>query len=74
MVIDYKKIDLYGKPLIQKVVLKPPFEFDFPVSDYACFLFSLQGDMQFHIDDEKIIIPTNYSLFLNCINTEKKNK
>lgn len=72
MVTDHKKIDLYGKPLIQKVVLKPPFEFAFPVSDYACFLFSLKGDMQFHIDDEQLIIPTNYSLLLNCINSGKK--
>lgn len=72
MVIDYKKIDLYGKTLIQKVVLKPPFEFDFPVSDYACFLFSLKGDMQFHIHDESMVVPVNYSLFLNCINTSKK--
>ena len=72
MVIDYKKIDLYGKPLIQKVVLKPPFEFAFPISDYACFLFSLAGDIQFHVDDDEILVPTNYSLFLNCINTGKK--
>ncbi|MEJ0029526.1 MAG: AraC family transcriptional regulator [Bacteroidota bacterium] len=72
MVIDHKKIDLYGKPLMQKVVVKPPFEFPFPVSDYACFLFSLEGDMQFHVDDEEILIPTHYSLFLNCMNTGKK--
>ncbi len=57
---------------MQKVVVKPPFEFPFPVSDYACFLFSLEGDMQFHVDDEEILIPTHYSLFLNCMNTGKK--
>lgn len=72
MVVDYKKIDLYGKQLIQKIVLKPPFEFDFPVSDYACFLFSLRGAIQLHVNDEKILAPTNYSLFLNCITTGKK--
>jgi AraC-like DNA-binding protein len=72
MVVDHKKIDLYGKTLIQKLVIKPPFEFAFPVSDYACFLFSLKGDIQFHLDDEQISIPNNYSLFLNCLNTGKK--
>ena len=72
MVIDYKKIDLYGKTLIQKVALKPPFEFAFSVSDYACFIFSLEGDVQFHVDDEPISVPRNYSLFLNCINTGKR--
>lgn len=72
MVTDYKKIDLYKKTIIQKVVLVPPFEFAFAVSDYACFIFALEGDMHFHVDDEQIVIPRNYSLFLNCINTEKK--
>lgn len=72
MVIDHQKIDLYGKPLLQKVVLKPPFEFSFPVSDNACFLFSLQGEIQFHVNEEQFAIPSSYSLFLNCIHTEKK--
>jgi len=72
MVIDYQKIDLFGKSFIQKVVLKPPFEFPFPMSDNACFLFSLEGEIQFHVDDEQVVIPSNYSLLLNCINTGKK--
>lgn len=72
MVIDHQKIDLYGKPLLQKVVVRPPFEFSFPVSDNACFLFSLQGEIQFHVNEEQFVIPSSYSLFLNCINTEKK--
>jgi len=72
MVTDYKKIDLFGKTLIQKVMLKPPFEFDFVISDYACFLFSLEGDIQFHVNEDQIIIPRNYSVFLNCFDTGKK--
>jgi len=72
MVTDYKKIDLFGKTLMQKVVIKTPFQFDFPVSDYACFLFSLEGDIQFHVDEEQIDIPRNYSVLLNCLNTGKK--
>jgi AraC-like DNA-binding protein len=72
MIIDYKKIDLFGKPFIQKVVLKPPFEFAFPVSEQACFLYMLGGEMQYQFDDEHINIPTNYSLFLNCINAGKR--
>jgi len=72
MVVDYQKIDLYGKTLIQKIILNRPFEFTFPVSDYACFLFSLKGEMQFLFDDEQVTVPASYSLFLNCINTGKK--
>ncbi|SEW22629.1 helix-turn-helix domain-containing protein [Chitinophaga arvensicola] len=72
MIIDYKKIDLFGKSLIQKVVLKPPFEFAFPISEQACFLYMHQGEMQYQFDDEQINIPTNYSLFLNCINSGRQ--
>lgn len=72
MIIDYKKIDLFGKSFIQKLVLKPPFEFSFPVSEQACFLYMLEGEMQYQFDDEPINIPTHYSLFLNCINSGKR--
>jgi len=72
MVNDYKKFDLFGKSFIQKVVLKPPFQFDFPVTERACFLFVKEGEFQYQIDEEQINIPANYSLFLNCINSGKK--
>lgn len=72
MILAHQKIDLYGKPLLQKAVLKPPFELPFPVSDNACFLFSMQGDIQFHVNEENFVVPSSYSVFLNCINTEKK--
>lgn len=72
MVTDYKKIDLFGQTLIQKVILKAPFEFPFPVSDNACFLFSLEGEIKFHAQEEEMLVQSNYSLLLNCLNTGKK--
>src|SRR5215213_9796605 len=72
MVNDYKKFDLFGKSFIQKIVLKPPFQFDFPVNEQACFLFVKEGVFQYKIDEEQINIPTNYSLFLNCLNSGKQ--
>jgi len=72
MIIDYRKIDLFGKSFIQRIVLKPPFEFTFPVSEQACFLYMYQGEMQYQFDDEHLKIPNKYSLFLNCINSGRK--
>ncbi len=69
MVNDYKKIDLYGKTLMQKLVLKSPTKFDFPVNEQACFLFVKAGTLQYQKDDYKIDIPTSYSLFLNCLHS-----
>lgn len=72
MVNDYKKHDLYGKTLIQKIELTPPFKFDFPVTEQACFLYVKGGELDYQIDDEQINIATNYSLLLNCINSGKQ--
>lgn len=72
MVNDYKKHDLYGKTLIQKIELTPPFKFDFPVTEQACFLYVKGGDLEYQIDDEPISIATHYSLLLNCINSGKQ--
>jgi AraC-like DNA-binding protein len=72
MVVDYKKIDLFGKTLIQKLDLKPPFKFSFPVADQACFLYMLKGGAQFQFDDDHINIPTNHALLLNCINSGRQ--
>lgn|SRR5690606_1161463 len=72
MVADYSKIDLFGKSFIQKIVLKAPFEYTFPVAEHACFLYMLEGEMQYQFDDDHVIIPTNYSLLLNCISSGKQ--
>lgn len=72
MVSFYKKFDLFGKSFLQKVVLKPPFQFDFPVNEQACFLFVKEGEFQYQVDEDQINIPANYSLFLNCINSGKQ--
>lgn len=69
MVNDYKKYELFGKPLMQKIELTAPFKFDFPVARQACFLYVLEGEFQYQSDDEEINISTNYALFLNCINS-----
>lgn len=72
MINDYKKHDLYGKTLLQKIALTAPFKFDFPVTEQACFLYVRQGDIQYQLDEQQLDIPTNYSLLLNCIQSGKQ--
>jgi len=31
MITDYKKFDLFGKSFLQKMVIAPPYRYDFPV-------------------------------------------
>lgn len=72
MVTGYKKIDLFGKTFVQKVDFAPPFEFSFPVSEQACFLYMLKGEMQFQLYDAHINIPASHALLLNCIESGKQ--
>ena len=67
MIIDHKQYDLFGKTLIRKMVLTPPFKFTFPIADNACFLYMLEGGVQYRVDDEQINVPVKHSLLLHCI-------
>lgn len=71
MIIDHKKYDLFGKSMVQNIRIKAPFTFDFPITDNACFLYMLQGEMQYHRDEERVNIPHKHALFLNCVQASK---
>ncbi|SDE35148.1 helix-turn-helix domain-containing protein [Pedobacter soli] len=71
MIIDHKKYDLFGKSMVQNITIKAPFTFDFPITDNACFLYMLQGEMQYHRDEDRVNIPHKHALFLNCVQASK---
>lgn len=71
MVHDYKKYELFGKTLLQRIELTGPFRYDFPVAEQACFIYVLNGELQYRTDETAIDIPADYSLFLNCISSGK---
>lgn len=71
MIIDHKKYELFGKSMVQNIKIRAPFTFGFPVSDNACFLYMLQGEMQYHHDEDLVDIPHQHALFLNCIQAGK---
>jgi len=71
MIIDHKKYDLFGKTMVQNIRIKAPFTFDFPVADNACFLYMLQGEMQYHREEDRVNVPHKHALLLNCIQASK---
>jgi len=71
MVNDYKKYELFGKTLMQRIELTGPFRYDFPVAEQACFIYVLNGELQYRTDETAFDIPADYSLFLNCISSGK---
>lgn len=72
MVNDYKKYELFGKTLLQRIDLTAPFRYDFPVAEQACFIYVLKGEIQYKVNHEEVNIPADYSLFQNCISSGKQ--
>lgn len=67
MLNDYKKYDLFGRTLLQKIDLKAPFHYDFPIAEQACFLYVLKGVFEYQRDDNRMSLAKDYALLLNCI-------
>jgi AraC-like DNA-binding protein len=66
MIRDHKKYELFGKTLLEIVVIKPPFNFDMPVAENACFHYMLESEIQYKIDEKQVNISANESVLLNC--------
>jgi len=72
MIIDHKKIDLFGKAFLQKMVVRPPYELAFPVAEQACFLYVLTGKMDYRSAENRFTLHDNHSLLVNCTNPGKQ--
>jgi AraC family transcriptional regulator, exoenzyme S synthesis regulatory protein ExsA len=72
MITEYRKFDLFGETFIQKLSIKPPFEFTFPLAEQACFLFMLKGETEYYSGGDHLNVPTQQSLLLNCLNSDKQ--
>ena len=68
MINDHKKYDLFGKTLIEVITFKPPFNFEMPSVDNACFHYMLKSDLQYTIDEKMVNVATNEAILLNCRN------
>lgn len=71
MILEHKTYELFGKPIVQSLKVKAPFAFDFPVTDHACFLYMVQGDLKYQYRVEQENLPAKHSLFLNCVHSSK---
>ena len=72
MIIEHKKYDLFGETVLQKIYVKTPYQFTIPVSDHACFLYSLEGEIKYSFDDELVDVANKQAVFLNCLSSSKE--
>ena len=68
MIIDYNRIDLFGKMLFEKAVIKPPFKRPNPMTDEACFLHIREGGYKSISEEESLFITQGQSVIMKCGN------
>ncbi len=68
MVSNHEKHELFGKTLLEVLVLKPPFTYEMPAAQNACFHYVMDSELQYKIDDKQINITNKEALLLNCRN------
>lgn len=68
MIIDYKVLELHGKPLVEKAALKPPFTLLTNMSNEACFVYVLKGSNKLMAPLETERVNEDESVLLRCGN------
>ncbi|AUP79875.1 helix-turn-helix domain-containing protein [Flavivirga eckloniae] len=68
MIIDYKRLDLFGKMLFETMVLKPPFQKDNIMQNEACFLHIIEGTYNSTSEKEQIQVNSKESILMKCGN------
>lgn len=68
MILDYKRLDLYGKMLFETIVLKPPFQKPNPMPDEACFLYVIEGTYDSTSEKEQLRVKAKESILMKCGN------
>lgn len=66
MTSEHQRYELFGKTLLEVLVLKSPFRYEMPSAENACFHYMLEDEMQYKIDEKQLNIGRNESVLLNC--------
>ncbi len=68
MILEHKRLDLYGKMLFEKAVVETPFKMPHPMNDEACFLYVIQGKNQTLSESKNVIAAEDEMLLMKCGN------
>jgi len=68
MIIEHKKIDLFGKKVFEIMVIKPPLTKLNSMENEACFLHVIEGNGLSISETNKIQLQSNDSVLLKCGN------
>lgn len=68
MITERKQYQLFGNIIFEKVTIEAPFKIPNPVPNEACFLYMLEGQVDYKIQDQSISVPVNEAVLLKCGN------
>lgn len=68
MIIEHRTANLFGKKIIEKAVVTPPFKNPNPLDNEACFLYVLEGSNSTYSEEEHIQAQQNEGILMKCGN------
>lgn len=68
MITERKQYQLFGKIIFEKVTIQAPFKIPNPMPDEACFLYMLEGQIDYKTQQQSISVPINDAVLLKCGN------
>ena len=68
MILDYKRIELFGELLFEKVRLRPPFQVANPMPNEACFLYVMEGEYTSMAEHGRLHVKTEEAVLMKCGN------
>lgn len=68
MILDRKRYELFGKVIFEKVTIEAPFKIPNPMPEEACFLYMLEGQINYKTENQSISVPVDEAVLLKCGN------
>ena len=68
MILEHKSLELFGKQLFEKAVVKPPLRLPNPMENEACFIFVIEGSGSVLSSTEMVEVNSQEAVLLKCGN------
>lgn len=68
MITERKQYQLFGKIIFEKVAIEAPFKIPNPMPNEACFLYMIEGQIDYKTQTQSVSIPVNDAVLLKCGN------
>lgn len=66
MILEHKTLELFGKMVFEKAIIKPPFKKTNLMPDEACFLYIIQGENYSLSETEQIRVAEKEAVLMKC--------